>query len=120
MAPHTTELRGAQILNNNVLLFDLQIPTEPFTMYNAFSGKSHAKSYSAFRPTYPVNYCDLILDYLGHTHVKDCAVDIACGSGQFTHHLAGHFRSVLGVDVSESQIEEAKVNRDKPGNIEYR
>lgn len=33
---------------------------------------------------------------------------LGCGTGQSTFVLAEHFDRVLGVDVSESQIEEAR------------
>ncbi|XP_056390457.1 putative methyltransferase DDB_G0268948 isoform X2 [Hyla sarda] len=36
------------------------------------------------------------------------AVDVGCGTGQSTRILAPHFEKVLGTDISEAQIEEAK------------
>ena len=36
------------------------------------------------------------------------AVDVGCGTGQATLALADHFDSVLGVDISENQISEAR------------
>ena len=35
-------------------------------------------------------------------------MDIGCGSGQSTFGLAPHFKKVLGLDISEAQIAEAK------------
>ena len=36
------------------------------------------------------------------------AVDVGCGTGQATLALADHFERVLGVDISENQISEAR------------
>ncbi|CAN2391813.1 methyltransferase DDB_G0268948-like [Pristimantis euphronides] len=36
------------------------------------------------------------------------AVDVGCGTGRYTAPLAPHFRRVLGIDISESQINLAK------------
>ncbi|XP_078083862.1 putative methyltransferase DDB_G0268948 [Mustelus asterias] len=47
------------------------------------------------------------------------AVDIGCGSGQGTRGLAPHFDKVVGIDLSEAQIEEAR-KMDGPDNISYR
>ncbi|GFY64605.1 putative methyltransferase [Trichonephila inaurata madagascariensis] len=49
----------------------------------------------------------------------DQAVDVGCGTGQSTLALAPYFRSVLGCDVSKSQILEANFSR-KATNVQYR
>ena len=36
------------------------------------------------------------------------AVDVGCGTGQATFALADHFKRVVGIDISESQIGEAR------------
>ncbi|CAN2391413.1 methyltransferase DDB_G0268948-like [Pristimantis euphronides] len=36
------------------------------------------------------------------------AVDVGCGTGRYTAPLAPHFKSVLGIDISDSQINLAK------------
>ena len=36
------------------------------------------------------------------------AVDVGCGTGMSTRNLFGKFESVLGVDLSEAMIEEAR------------
>ncbi|XP_063788613.1 putative methyltransferase DDB_G0268948 [Pseudophryne corroboree] len=38
----------------------------------------------------------------------DLAVDAGCGTGRSTRPLAEHFCKVIGIDISESQINEAK------------
>lgn len=46
-------------------------------------------------------------------------MDLGCGTGQNTRLLAPHFQKVVGIDVSECQVEEA---RGVPGfaNVTYR
>ena len=39
---------------------------------------------------------------------KKLAVDVGCGTGMSTRNLFGKFDRVLGVDLSEAMIEEAK------------
>lgn len=45
-------------------------------------------------------------------------VDVGCGSGQNTLLLAKYFEKVVGTDVSEAQIEEAK-RAAHPVNVSY-
>ncbi|GFV02318.1 putative methyltransferase DDB_G0268948 [Trichonephila clavipes] len=47
------------------------------------------------------------------------ALDVGCGTGQSTLTLAPYFQSVLGCDVSKSQILEANFSR-KATNVQYR
>ncbi|KAJ8044827.1 Numb-like protein [Holothuria leucospilota] len=47
------------------------------------------------------------------------AVDVGCGSGQGTKYLAPHFREVVGVDVSDGQLQEARKTTVE-GNVIYR
>lgn len=53
----------------------------------------------------------------GQPHVL--AVDLGCGTGQHTRLIAPHFKEVVGIDISDFQVEEA---RAVPGytNITYR
>lgn len=46
------------------------------------------------------------------------AVDVGCGSGQSTQMLAKWFEKVIGTDISEAQIEEAK-RAAHASNISY-
>ncbi|XP_073492000.1 uncharacterized protein [Aquarana catesbeiana] len=46
------------------------------------------------------------------------AVDAGCGTGQNTRILAPYFKKVLGIDISEAQIEEAKKATVSP-NVTY-
>ena len=47
------------------------------------------------------------------------AVDIGCGTGQSTRPLAPYFEKVLGFDISEAQLENAR-KEETPDNVEYR
>jgi len=72
-----------------------------------------AAQYSAFRPTYP----EAVFEYLaGQCRQRQLAWDCACGNGQATVALAGHFESVIGTDASAQQIASAAA---RPG-ITYR
>lgn len=48
----------------------------------------------------------------------ELAVDVGCGSGQGTHFLGEHFKKVVGTDISEAQIQEARDTPCMP-NISY-
>ncbi|XP_026231430.1 class I SAM-dependent methyltransferase [Anabas testudineus] len=89
--------------------------------YRLFEGKEHASVYQKYRFTPPEELTHIILQYLdekkGQPH--ELAVDVGCGTGQNSRVFAAHFKEVVGVDVSECQLEEA---RSVPGypNITYR
>ncbi|KAM3916531.1 uncharacterized protein RB166_015770 [Leptodactylus fuscus] len=48
----------------------------------------------------------------------EMAVDVGCGSGRYTLPLAPHFKKVLGIDLSDSQINLAKQNASAD-NVSY-
>ncbi|KAK5890709.1 hypothetical protein CesoFtcFv8_014203 [Champsocephalus esox] len=89
--------------------------------YRFFEGKDHASVYQKYRFTPPGELKNIILQYLdkkkGKPHVL--AVDLGCGTGQNSRLLAPHFQAVVGIDISESQLEEAKGVPGYP-NITYR
>ncbi|MGH0140212.1 UNVERIFIED_CONTAM: hypothetical protein FKN15_070810 [Acipenser sinensis] len=84
-------------------------------------GKEHASTYKKYRLSPTKEVFNLILTYLEKRKKKPflLAVDVGCGSGQGTFGLAPHFQKVVGIDVSEAQLEEA---RREPGftNVSYR
>ncbi|XP_020384554.1 putative methyltransferase DDB_G0268948 [Rhincodon typus] len=86
-----------------------------------FEEREHAALYQRYRLSSPFQIRNLILDYLQRKKGKPftLAVDIGCGSGQSTRGLASYFDRVVGIDVSEAQIEEAK-KVDGPDNVSYR
>ncbi|KAK1165873.1 putative methyltransferase [Acipenser oxyrinchus oxyrinchus] len=89
--------------------------------YRLFEGKEHASAYKKYRISPTKEVLNLILTYLEKRKEKPflLAVDVGCGSGQGTIGLAPHFQKVVGIDVSEAQLEEA---RREPGftNVSYR
>ena len=75
-----------------------------------FVGQGISAAYAKYRPVYPKNIMDIIIAYMksnGHTNFNT-ALDVACGSGQSTFLLCGSFKCVIGLDVSTTQIEQAK------------
>lgn len=48
----------------------------------------------------------------------ELAVDVGCGSGQGTLFLAERFGKVVGTDISQAQIQEAKA-APSPPNVSY-
>ena len=95
-----------------------------------FKGAAHAQLYLKYRPVYPPSVYTTILDYLdgGAAGQRDAprpprpklAVDVGCGSGQSTLALAALCESVVGVDVSEAQLEEARQASVGRANVSYR
>ncbi|XP_037542250.1 putative methyltransferase DDB_G0268948 [Nematolebias whitei] len=89
--------------------------------YRLFEGKKHASIYQQYRFTPPAELKNVIIQYLdtkkGQPH--ELAVDLGCGTGQFTRLLAPHFKEVVGMDVSENQVDEARTVPGDP-NVTYR
>jgi ubiquinone/menaquinone biosynthesis C-methylase UbiE len=65
---------------------------------------SHAKVYAAFRPVYPIELYDFILQ---HAAQRTLAWDCGTGNGQVARHLARHFEKVFATDISDQQLAEA-------------
>ncbi|XP_053327238.1 uncharacterized protein LOC128501695 [Spea bombifrons] len=61
-----------------------------------------------------------IITYLEKKKAKPfkLAVDVACGTGRSTRPLAPHFEKVIGIDISESQIQEARRHTQEQ-NVTY-
>jgi len=76
-----------------------------------FSG--NAEAYAAYRPTYPYELYQYILDYVNHNEV---AWDCATGNGQAAVALSPYFQRIIATDASTNQIERAQ-RRD---NVDYR
>ena len=77
-----------------------------------FSNEKLSAAYAKFRPTYPPRVTDIILSYMARaragTQLFDVAVDVACGTGQSTFLLHNSFKKIVGLDISETQIDQAK------------
>ncbi|XP_058479300.1 putative methyltransferase DDB_G0268948 [Solea solea] len=86
-----------------------------------FEGKEHASIYQTYRFPPPDGLRNIILQYLdnkkGQPH--ELAVDLGCGTGQNCQLFAPHFKEVVGMDVSECQLDEARAVQSCP-NITYR
>jgi hypothetical protein len=72
-----------------------------------------SKAYAQFRPGYPQELFDYILQFVGE---RKCAWDCATGNGQAAKVLADYFEKVEASDISEAQINNA-VQKE---NIHYR
>ncbi|XP_048455406.1 putative methyltransferase DDB_G0268948 [Rhincodon typus] len=86
-----------------------------------FEEQEHTAMYQKYRLPSPTEIYDLILNYLQTKKEEPftLAVDVGCGSGQSTRGLASHFEKVVGIDMSEAQVEEAK-KMDRSDNVSYR
>lgn len=71
-----------------------------------------AKTYAAFRPTYPESLYEFIF---AHLKGNDVAWDCATGNGQVARRLADHFKTVYATDISRAQLE----NAQQAKNIDY-
>ncbi|CAF0991487.1 unnamed protein product [Adineta ricciae] len=82
-----------------------------------FEGAQHAARYAATRPSYPPVLMKKIVDFLSikYKGTFDYAADVGCGSGQ----IGDNDILLLGYDVSENQIREARA-KNKILNIEYK
>ncbi|KAM5153076.1 putative methyltransferase [Mantella aurantiaca] len=85
-----------------------------------FEDKEHATSYQKFRFEPSREIIDIILSFLDERLLRPrgFAVDVGCGTGQSTRILSPHFEKVLGIDISDAQIEEAKKGPGSP-NVTY-
>ena len=75
-----------------------------------FEELAHAAAYALFRPSYPRIVFDTISTFIRKNNGSgfQVAVDVACGSGQSTFSLCSRFQKVIGVDISDAQIKNAR------------
>ncbi|MBD7976174.1 class I SAM-dependent methyltransferase [Serpens gallinarum] len=62
------------------------------------------QAYARFRPEYPPELAAYLASVAPDRRL---AVDVGCGNGQLTKHLAAHFSTVVGLDPSGDQITHA-------------
>ncbi|XP_078507150.1 putative methyltransferase DDB_G0268948 [Lissotriton helveticus] len=88
--------------------------------FRFFETKKRASIYRKHMLVAPKEACDVILSYLEVKKGRpyELAVDVGCGSGQSTNVLAAHFQKVVGIDISEAQIQEAKCVGSPP-NVSF-
>ena len=90
--------------------------------YRLFEETSHAFRYAKFRPTYPPRVKELISNFVKRNGGGfQQMVDVACGSGQGTFYMANLFSKVIGVDISQAQVNQAqkKSKQLKYDNVEF-
>jgi ubiquinone/menaquinone biosynthesis C-methylase UbiE len=63
-----------------------------------------ALEYSKYRPHYPDKMIDYLISFVKN---KSNALDIATGNGQIAHKLSTVFEKVFGIDISQSQLDNA-------------
>ena len=90
---------------------------------NRFSNKILSAAYAKFRPVYPKEVMTIIKEYMEGTGNPgfNFAVDVACGSGQSTFLLSDSYQRVTGVDISNTQIEQALLKKESSNccNVEF-
>lgn len=70
------------------------------------------RDYARYRPDYPEALVDYLADMAPDTAL---ALDVGCGSGQFTRQLGRRFEAVVGSDPSADQIAHAR----SAANVRY-
>ncbi len=80
---------------------------------NLFVEQEEAKRYHQFRPIYHNLMTEKLNDFF-KTHIKN-TLDVACGTGHSTNALAQISTNIIGCDVSEAMLMEAR----KYSNIQF-
>ncbi|XP_075256372.1 putative methyltransferase DDB_G0268948 [Convolutriloba macropyga] len=100
-------------------------------MRDLFGFDGQSKLYDSFRPNYPAQLVDYVINSVQklHTNAGDdgaskgtqeaCAIDVACGTGLFARQIAPFFKTVIGIDKSESQLEIARQVPNVSQNVSY-
>ncbi|XP_075034739.1 putative methyltransferase DDB_G0268948 [Mixophyes fleayi] len=76
-----------------------------------FTKKEFSLAYQKYMIPASIGIMDMILSYVKDRQKGkplEMAVDVGCGTGRYTLPLAPHFKKVLGIDISDSQINLAK------------
>eukprot|EP00092_Neocalanus_flemingeri_P040606 GFUD01044215.1.p1 GENE.GFUD01044215.1~~GFUD01044215.1.p1 ORF type:complete len:296 (-),score=85.22 GFUD01044215.1:32-874(-) len=90
-------------------------------MKSIWSATSEVTKYSSKRPEHPPAIVDKVLSFLQkkYSGPMSRAVDVGCGTGMSTCNLFTKFDNILGVDLSEAMIEQAKKNFAKD-SVEFK
>lgn len=89
------------------------------TNKNLFVDANHSSLYKKFRPSPPLEIIGSLQELVQTNSQPTLAIDVGCGSGQCTELLSQFFDTVIGFDVSKSQIKEATA-RNKLNNVTYK
>jgi SAM-dependent methyltransferase len=79
-------------------------PPEQHRIRNKFSPLVDA--YAKYRRDYPEKAYDLIYAFCPDVHAQ--VLDVGCGTGIVTRHLAGHYAHITGTDKEEGMLAEAR------------
>ncbi|CAG0898278.1 unnamed protein product [Cyprideis torosa] len=100
------------------VIYPYRVLLRPSMEIKKFEEAAHTREYARWRPSPPKLLVDAIVQFttLGRkigsgadiVSTVPSACDVACGSGQLTFKLAPFCNQIVGVDISASQIEEAK------------
>ena len=83
-----------------------------------FEDQNHTKLYAIYRPQPPSTIIDHIQQFRGSGDPGKLAIDIGCGSGQFTSLLTNQFEKVLATDVSKEQVNQAREKLSSYPNVQ--
>lgn len=86
-----------------------------------FSGTRHAKTYSKYRPKYPIVVAETVTNFARKTTGNwrlNRIVDVGCGTGQSTSIYSSFAKEVIGLDPSINQIKEAEKLK-LPENVNF-
>ena len=83
-----------------------------------YDDPTQAEHYAKYRPRYPCELYGLIWEYCGIQPGcrQPLAVDLCCGTGISSRPLAEHFDRVIGIDISQAQIDIAQTDLQ---NVKY-
>lgn len=84
---------------------------------NRFVASDTGEQYFSARMRYPEALYDYILSY--HKGPTSLAIDLGCGPGLVAEAIAPRFKTVIGVDPSDSMLAAARKHSTN-GNVIYR
>ena len=86
-----------------------------------FGFEGQSEMYAQIRPTYPECFYDRLLNELRQKKPEGLRVclDIGTGTGQVAGILASHFDRVYGLDISDKQIQQAKIVHKDKTNLSF-
>ena len=93
------------------------------TSAKMFENADISAAYVKYRPVYPPSVANIITSYMRSRGSSgfEVAVDVACGSGQSTFLLCEYFKKVVGLDISQTQIQQANSKcKDAQSTVEFK
>ena len=93
-------------------------------MLRYFENKKQAAEYVKYRPSLTSEVTDCVMSFYrnqqtdGNSSKPSLMVDVGCGSGQATNAFHSCFNKIVGIDVSEQQLDQAKT-QNVYENVEY-